>query len=153
MVGVHTYLLPLCLSAFRAATKFLHVILSLASCWVVHQLWPGSLSSTSAVPYPVVLGHILLPFPSGVQWNACGKRALIKFHELFWLNLVSLCVFSILRSYRKYYIEASGYQSMHIVFKVLGGWDFGLTSLEAVTLKHKSTYNEFKVRQLWLQCL
>ena len=66
---------------------------------------------------------------------------------------MSLCVFSILRSYRKYYIEASGYQSMHIVFKVLGGWDFGLTSLEAVTLKHKSTYNEFKVRQLWLQCL
>ena len=26
-------------------------------------------------------------------------------------------------------------------------------TLEVVKLKHKSTYNEFKVRQLWLQCL
>ena len=52
---------------------------------------------------------------------------------------------SILRSYRKYYIEAGGYQGIHIVFKILGSWDFGLTSLDAVKLKHRSTVNEIKV--------
>lgn len=51
---------------------------------------------------------------------------------------------SILRSYRKYYIEAGGFQSMHIVFRILGSWDFGLTSAETVKLKHKSTFNEIK---------
>ncbi|XP_076455545.1 transmembrane channel-like protein 5 [Babylonia areolata] len=51
---------------------------------------------------------------------------------------------SILRSYRKYYIEAGGFRGMHIVFRILGSWDFGLTSAEAVKLKHKSTFNEIK---------
>ncbi|KAK7112290.1 transmembrane channel-like protein 5 isoform X2 [Littorina saxatilis] len=51
---------------------------------------------------------------------------------------------SILSSYRKYYIEAGGFQSMQIVFKVLCSWDHGLTSAEAVKLKHKSVYLEFK---------
>ncbi|KAL8607362.1 hypothetical protein ACOMHN_039512 [Nucella lapillus] len=51
---------------------------------------------------------------------------------------------SILRSYRKYYIESGGFQSLHIMFRILGSWDFALTSAETVKLKHKSMFNEIK---------
>ncbi|XP_025110846.1 LOW QUALITY PROTEIN: transmembrane channel-like protein 5 [Pomacea canaliculata] len=51
---------------------------------------------------------------------------------------------SILQSYRKYYIETSGTFSLYYINKVLGSWDYGITSSEGVKLKHLSFYNEIK---------
>ncbi|XP_046583503.1 transmembrane channel-like protein 7 isoform X1 [Haliotis rubra] len=49
---------------------------------------------------------------------------------------------SILKSYRKYYIEGSSEFNFFFVSKVFCGWDYGVTSKEAARLKHKSIYNE-----------
>lgn len=51
---------------------------------------------------------------------------------------------SILRSYKTFYIESSGAYSMYFINKILGSWDYGITSPEAVELKHKSYYQEIK---------
>lgn len=61
------YLLPLRLSVFRAAGKFVHAVRSLANRSMVSQLWPRSFSSPSAVLYRVDFGRSLLFFPSRVQ--------------------------------------------------------------------------------------
>ena len=65
-----TYLSPLCQLARRAATKFLHLHLSLAIFSMVPQLWCCRWSSFSIVLRHVILGLPFFLFPSGVQCNA-----------------------------------------------------------------------------------
>ena len=63
---------PLCPLARRAATKFFHFCLSLASCWILFQLSFKPLNSSSTVRR-----HVFLDLPglvpclrSGVQYSA-----------------------------------------------------------------------------------
>ena len=56
--------------AYRAATKFLQPCLSLASIWMVPQLWFMFFISASTVLRQVVFGRPRFRFPSGVQWIA-----------------------------------------------------------------------------------
>ena len=56
--------------AYRAATKLLHPCLSLASPWMVPQLWFIFFISASTVLRQVVFGRPRIRFPSGVQWIA-----------------------------------------------------------------------------------
>ena len=65
-----TYLSPLRRLAHRAATKFLHLHLSLAIFSMVPQLCWCSWSSFSIVLRHVILGRPLFLFPSGVQCSA-----------------------------------------------------------------------------------
>ncbi|XP_050391672.1 transmembrane channel-like protein 5 isoform X1 [Patella vulgata] len=58
----------------------------------------------------------------------------------YYLLCLIILATSILRSYRKYYIEGSG--DFNYYFKVFNGWDYGITSQEAAILKHKSLYSE-----------
>ena len=63
---IHAYY-PSCQLASRAATKLLHPCLSLASLWMVAQLWFVFLSSASTVLPQFVFGQPLFRFPSLVQ--------------------------------------------------------------------------------------
>ena len=56
--------------AYRTATKLLHPCLSLASLWMVPQLWFMFFISASTVLHQVVFGRPSFCFPSGVQWIA-----------------------------------------------------------------------------------
>ncbi|KAL5017791.1 hypothetical protein ScPMuIL_003513 [Solemya velum] len=59
------------------------------------------------------------------------------------LSLVILLV-SISKSYKKNYIEGSGAFDFYYVSRVFCGWDYGVTSKDAATLKHKGIFNEIK---------
>ena len=56
--------------AYSSATKLLHPSLSLASLWMVPQLWLMFFVSTSVVLHQVVFRPPRFYFPSGVQWIA-----------------------------------------------------------------------------------
>ena len=56
--------------AYRAATKLLRPCLSLASLWMVPQLWFIFFISTSAVLHRLVFGRPRFRVPSGVRWIA-----------------------------------------------------------------------------------
>ena len=56
--------------AKRAARKLLHLCQSLASLWMVPQLWFMFFISASTVLHQVVFGRPRFLFPSGVQWIA-----------------------------------------------------------------------------------
>ena len=60
----------------RTATKLLHPCLSLASLWMVPQLWFIFFSSASTVLHQVVFSRPHFCFPSGVQWIATLVREL-----------------------------------------------------------------------------
>ena len=66
---------PLCRVARRAATKDRHVCRFQASFWMVPQMCCMVLSYASTVQRQVFLGHLLLRFPSGVQWRAVRVMA------------------------------------------------------------------------------
>ena len=61
---------PSRLLVYRAATKLLHPGLSLASLWMVPQLWFMLFISASTVLRQVVFSRPCFCFPSGVQWIA-----------------------------------------------------------------------------------
>ena len=63
---IHYY--PSCQLAYSSATKLLHPSLSLASLWMVPQLWFIFFISASTALHQVVFSQPCLPFPSGVQW-------------------------------------------------------------------------------------
>lgn len=44
------------------------------------------------------------------------------------------------------YIEGSGTHTFYNVSRVFCGWDYNITDKAAARLKHKSFYNEMKVR-------
>lgn len=44
------------------------------------------------------------------------------------------------------YIEGSGTNTFYNVSRVFCGWDYNITDKAAARLKHKSFYNEMKVR-------
>ena len=56
--------------AYRTATKLLHPCLSLASLWMVPQLWFIFFISASTVLRQFVFSRPRFRFPSGVQWIA-----------------------------------------------------------------------------------
>ena len=66
---------PLCHVARRAATRDRHVCRFQASFWMVPQVCCMVLSYASTVQRQVFLGHLLLRFPSGVQWRAVRVMA------------------------------------------------------------------------------
>nr|KAG5713894.1 hypothetical protein BaRGS_024521 [Batillaria attramentaria] len=51
---------------------------------------------------------------------------------------------SILRSYKTYYIASSMTYGVLFINKILGTWDYGITSPEAIKLKHQTYYVEIK---------
>ncbi|ESO89005.1 hypothetical protein LOTGIDRAFT_228947 [Lottia gigantea] len=60
----------------------------------------------------------------------------------YYLLCLIILATSILQSYRKYYIEGSGDINFYYISKVFNGWDYGITSVEAARLKHKSLFLE-----------
>ncbi|XP_041364901.1 transmembrane channel-like protein 7 [Gigantopelta aegis] len=78
-----------------------------------------------------------------------GTEYQMRFAYLFtcgayYLFSLFILAFSILRSYRKYYIEGSSNFNLYYVNKVFCGWDYGIENHEAAHLKHLSIYNELK---------
>ena len=65
----------------RTATKLFHPCLSLASLWMVPQLWLIFFISASTVLRQVVFGRSRFRFPSGVQWIATLVMELASLHS------------------------------------------------------------------------
>lgn len=61
-----------------------------------------------------------------------------------YLLLLAIIAYSIAKSYKINYVEAGNETTYYFVTKLFCGWDYGITSKNAATLKHKSMGNEFK---------
>ena len=70
LVAHHHHHHPSCQMASWAATKLLHPCLSLASLWIVPELWSMFFISASTVLCQVVCGRPHFCFPSDIQWIA-----------------------------------------------------------------------------------
>lgn len=60
----------------------------------------------------------------------------------YYLLTLIILAHSILRSYTRFYIDSSGVYNMYFMYKVLGSWDYTITSPEAIKLQHRSFYVE-----------
>ena len=67
--------------AKRAARKLLHLCQSLASLWMVPQLWFMFFISASTALRQVVFGRPRFCFPSGVQWISTLVMELASLHS------------------------------------------------------------------------
>ena len=68
--------------AYRAATKLLHPCLSLASLWMLPQLWLIFFISASTVLHQTVFSRPPFHFPSGVQRIATLLMELASLHSM-----------------------------------------------------------------------
>ncbi|XP_064610640.1 transmembrane channel-like protein 5 isoform X2 [Liolophura sinensis] len=62
----------------------------------------------------------------------------------YYLLCLIILAYSMSKSYRENYIDGSGELGLYMATKVFGGWDCGITSLDAAELKHRSLFNEFQ---------
>ena len=78
----HHHHYPARLLDCRAVTKLLHPCLSLASLWMVPQLWFTFFISASTVPRQVVFGRPRFCHPSGVLWIVTLVMELTSLHSM-----------------------------------------------------------------------
>ena len=74
----------------RTATKLFHPCLSLASLWMVPQLWLIFFISASTVLRQVVFGRSRFRFPSGVQWIVTLVMELASLRHRFLVVIISM---------------------------------------------------------------
>ncbi|XP_059149298.1 transmembrane channel-like protein 5 isoform X2 [Physella acuta] len=86
--------------------------------------------------------NMTIEISKGANYNM--KYAYILTTGGYYLFCLIILGYSYLRSYRLYYIEASGSTSMYYFNLIYTGWDYGITSVETGQLKQRSIYNEIK---------
>ena len=100
--------------AYRAATKLLHPCLSLASLWMVPQLWFMFFIFVYTVLRKVFFGWPHFCFPSGVQWM---RSFSCSFKHLTWTA----------KSHSTFSEPQKGQKSVHACAKALSSPEWKIT--------------------------
>ena len=139
----------------RAVTKLLHPRPSLASLWVVPQLWFMFFISASTVLRQVVFSWPYFHFPSGVQWIATLVTELASLHstcpvQCHHFLVMKVFIFSCWHSAKRSWFETVLGKKMRWIFLRLVVWkDNSLARACSVLWQRSHPYRTVDNTQLW----